>query len=402
MKDLILHSLKMRKVSTIAVLLSIALSTCLCLALGLTYGGVTKGIELSEERSGSDLMVVPLSARTSVTDTTLLFTGAPANVYMGTDVYDQIVAMEGVQKASPQFFSQTLDMGCCSVGEETRLIGVDFETDFVVTPLLSQGTDGLKDNEIVCGSAVAGVDTGQMRILGEDFTIVEVLSDTGGELDDCIVMNIDKARDLARRMPDFYEIFGDVGEPEELITTVVIAADEDDPPAYATLCSNIRKIDGIALVENSEAIDAAQKQLRSVFVLLAVTTVAMVAITLLQLFARFYTCVWDRKAELALYRAVGADAGALRKMIGGEIGILVFGGCALGLVLGFVGQEMLQKLLIESLDFPFVAYGAGECILLVLAIVAAFVLIALLAVVWPLKQISHIDPSLAMQQGDID
>ena len=88
MKDLILHSLKMRKVGTVSVLISIALSTCLCLALGLTYGGVTKGIDLSEQRSGSDLMVVPLSARTSLTDTTLLFTGAPANVYMATDVYD--------------------------------------------------------------------------------------------------------------------------------------------------------------------------------------------------------------------------------------------------------------------------------------------------------------------------
>ena len=241
-----------------------------------------------------------------------------------------------------------------------------------------------------------------MRILGEEFEIVEVLPDTGGELDDCIVMDIQTARELAKKMPDYDEIFEGLGDPEKLISTVVIDANEEDPPSYATLCSNIRKISGIALVENSEAIDAAQKQLRSVFVLLAVTTVAMVVITLLQLFARFYTCVWDRKAELALYRAVGADAGALRKMIGGEIGILVLGGCALGLVLGFVGQGMLQKMLIESLEFPFVAYGIGESALLALAIVAAFVLIAFLAVVWPLKQISRIDPSLAMQQGDID
>ncbi|MDY4986944.1 MAG: ABC transporter permease, partial [Eggerthellaceae bacterium] len=248
----------------------------------------------------------------------------------------------------------------------------------------------------------SGVDTGKMRILGEEFEIVEVLPDTGGELDDCIVMDIQTARELAKKMPDYDEIFEGLGDPEKLISTVVIDANEEDPPAYATLCSNIRKISGIALVENSEAIDAAQKQLRSVFVLLAVTTVAMVVITLLQLFARFYTCVWDRKAELALYRAVGADAGALRKMIGGEIGILVLGGCALGLVLGFVGQGMLQKMLIESLEFPFVAYGIGESALLALAIVAAFVLIAFLAVVWPLKQISRIDPSLAMQQGDID
>ena len=402
LKDLILHSLKMRKVGTVSVLISIALSTCLCLALGLTYGGVTKGIDLSEQRSGSDLMVVPLSARINLTDTTLLFTGAPANVYMGMDVYEQIASMDGVEKASPQFFSQTLDMGCCSVGEETRLIGVDFATDFVVTPLLSQPIDGLASNQIIAGGNVSGVDTGKMRILGEEFEIVEVLPDTGGELDDCIVMDIQTARELAKKMPDYDEIFEGLGDPEKLISTVVIDANEEDPPSYATLCSNIRKISGIALVENSEAIDAAQKQLRSVFVRLAVTTVAMVVITLLQLFARFYTCVWDRKAELALYRAVGADAGALRKMIGGEIGILVLGGCALGLVLGFVGQGMLQKMLIESLEFPFVAYGIGESALLALAIVAAFVLIAFLAVVWPLKQISRIDPSLAMQQGDID
>lgn len=403
LKELILHSLKMRKVGTISVLASIALSTALCLALGLTYGGVTKGIDLCEARSGSDMMVVPLSARTSITDTSLLFTGAPAPIYMDEDVYEQVASIEQAVQASPQFFSQTLDAGCCSLGGETRLVGIDFDTDFVVTPLLEEPIDTLGDYELICGGNVPSAEPGaEMMILGETYTVKEVLPDTGGELDDCIVVDIDRARELAYKIPDFEDIFGDVGNPENLISAVVVDAKDEDEHEYAMLAANIRKISGVALVENSETIDTAQKQLKSVFVLLAVTTVAMVAITLLQLFARFYTCVWDRKAELALYRAVGADASSLRKMIGGEIGVLVAGGCALGLVLGFIAQGLLQNLLIDSLDFPFVAVGASGSVLLCLGIVAAFALIALLAVLWPLKQISRIDPSLAMQQGDID
>lgn len=403
MKELILHSLKMRKVGTASILISIALSTSLCLALGLIYGGVTKGVELSEARSGSDLMIVPLQARTTVSDTTLLFTGAPAPIYMEEDVYDQIAALDGVENVSSQFFSQTLDAGCCSVGEEVRMIGVDFDTDFVVSPLLEEKIDGLGDHEIITGGNVAvSKSNPELVIMGETYTVKGVLPDTGGELDDCIIIDIDCAREMASEIEDYKEIFAEEGDPEGLISAVIVNADEDDRESYMSLVREIRKIDGIALIENSEAIDIAQKQLKSVFVLLAVATVAMVAVTLLQLFARFYTCVWDRKAELALYRAVGADSGMLRKMIGGEIGVLVAGGCVLGLVVGFIAEGMLQKILIASLDFPFAEFGIGGSALLAIAIVLAFALVAFLAVFWPLKQISRIDPSLAMQQGDID
>ena len=47
MKSLIIHSLKMHKVQTISVTLSIMLSVAAGFALFLIYGGVTKGVEVT-------------------------------------------------------------------------------------------------------------------------------------------------------------------------------------------------------------------------------------------------------------------------------------------------------------------------------------------------------------------
>lgn len=52
---------------------------------------------------------------------------------------DTIRSFDGVERATPQFFSQTLNASCCSATDETRLIGVDFQDDFIVTPLLPAG-----------------------------------------------------------------------------------------------------------------------------------------------------------------------------------------------------------------------------------------------------------------------
>ena len=92
----------------------------------------------------------------------------------------------------------------------------------------------------------------------------------------------------------------------------------------------------------------------------------------------------------------------MRKLIGGEIGVLVGSGLIGGLVLGFVCQFALISLMEEGLSFPFVALSPLSCAGLVLGVVLVFALLSLIAIAWPLSQIAKLDPSTAMQQGDID
>ena len=90
MRRLIAHSLKMRKVLTASVVLAVAVSVMALFALGLTYGGVQQGVRASAERGGAQIMVVPRDAAADVSDTALLFTGAPAPVYFPVSTAEAI------------------------------------------------------------------------------------------------------------------------------------------------------------------------------------------------------------------------------------------------------------------------------------------------------------------------
>lgn len=409
MKQLILRSLRMHKVQSVSIALTVMLSAAVLTTFGLVYGGTMKGVQLSEEQGGADVMAVPADAANYLTDTELLYTGAPAPIYMSADKVDKITDGEGVERITPQFYGQTLNSACCSSTGATRLIGIDFDTDFIVKPLVPQGTFEKVDREhcIIVGSQVGGVYNNTLRILGSDYTVVAVMEETGTSFDASIVADIDLVRSLARTTPGYEDVWERYGDPSGLVSCFMIDVADDAPGAKEganmTAVTGRVKLAGYCTpIVRSEVVGESQAQLRSVFALLAAAALIMVVVTLLQLFSRFYSCVWDRKAELSLYRAIGASIADVRKLIGGEIGVLVGSGLIAGLCLGFVCQFALVGLMEEGLSFPYVALEPLACAGLVLGVAAVFALLSLVSVAWPLSQIAKLDPSTAMQQGDID
>lgn len=402
MRSLILHSIKMRKVQTISIMVSVGLSVALALVLGLIYGGVTRGIDMSVERGGADLLVVPKDARSHLSGSELLYTGVPAPLYMDEEIVQTIRDLDGVERATTQFFSQTLNASCCSATDETRLIGVDFADDFVVTPLLSPGSpEVLSDDQVMVGSQVNGISNGQLYIYGKPYEVVATMAQSGGDLDHSIIMDIDAARRISAETDGLDQTWERYGQPEGLISAIMVDATED-PEAYEKLKIKLNLTDGISYIENSETAEQAEDQLRSVFVLLAGAAIVMIVVTLLQLFARFYSCVWERKSELALYRAIGASRSDIRALIGGEVAFVVAVGVIAGLALGAILYEALLGLLLDSMAFPYISLDAGAIALLIGVVILLFALISFLSILWPLRQVGRLDPSLAMQQGDID
>lgn len=152
----------------------------------------------------------------------------------------------------------------------------------------------------------------------------------------------------------------------------------------------------------SEVADKSINQLQSVFFLLIVAAAIMGIVVLLQLFARFYSSVWDRKSGLALYRAVGASKKDLRALIVGEVQTLVGAGFVIGASLGFAAQAALLGVMQEGLAFPYMAPGALLSVLIVVVVAVALEAVSLVSIIVPLRQIERLDPSMAMQQGDID
>ena len=399
-----MHSIRMHKVQSVSIAVSVALSVMILVTFGLVYGGVMQGVDASEKQGGADVMAVPKDALQYIGDTELLYTGAPAAVYMPKDVVDEIASAEGVQKASPQFFGQTLNSGCCSTTGETRLIGIDKASDFVVSGLAGEEVvQALDEHSVIVGSAVGGVFNNTLKIYYEEYNVIGTMAETGTEFDSSIVADIDVVRSISRGMEGYEHFWEKHGDPDGLISCVMVDVDDENPEAALTAATAKINLSGVASpLVRSQIVDKSRNQLKSVFLLLLVAAILMAIVTLLQLFARFFSTVWDRKSELALYRAIGASKSDLRKLIVGEMGVLVGTGVIVGIILGFIAQVGLLSVLRDGLSFPYLALGPGPSLALEAGVVVIFALVSLASIIWPLHQIGRLDPSTAMQQGDID
>lgn len=403
-KQLIAHGLKMHKVQSASIAVSVALSVMLLVTFGLLYGGVQQGIEVSKSQGGADVMAIPTDALSYIDDTELLYTGAPAPVYMDDAIVGELAAVEGVSQISAQFYGQTLNSGCCSTTGETRLIGIDTQTDFVVRALAgAAAVEALGEHKVIIGSKVAGVYDNELTIYNEKYTVVATMAETGTGFDASIIGDIDLVRNLSRSLEGYEHYWERHGDPANLVSCVMIdLAEGDDGTALTAVQARINLSGTASPLVRSEIVDKSSGQLQSVFFLLVVAAALMAVITLLQLFARFYSSVWDRKGELALYRAVGASKANLRKLILGEMGALVACGVVMGTVLGLAAQSVLLGVMQNGLAFPYLPLGLGASVGLIAVVVIAFALVSLVSTIVPLRQIGHLDPSAAMQQGDID
>lgn len=116
---------------TVAITLLTIMSFVLVLGVFTAMG---QGLELSEQRLGADVIFLPEEVDTEGYE--LLFTAQPESHYMDSSIFEQIAAMDEVAQVSPQFYSQTIGGdSCCDLGESMRIVGVDMETDFILTRL---------------------------------------------------------------------------------------------------------------------------------------------------------------------------------------------------------------------------------------------------------------------------
>ena len=399
MWKMVLQSLKMRTAQVVSMMLTVAISVMVILATVLIYGGIDAGIKLTEQRGGADLMVMPNEASGFLADSDILFTGVPAAIYMDASLVDQIAGLDYVERVSGQFYGQSLNDSCCSTTTETRLIGVDFDTDWVVRSFAHADlSEGLAPDEIVVGCDVGGYEGGSGSLLGHEVRAVDTLDRSGSELDHSIIMDIDAVRQLSTEKEGFDHLWEEYGQPAGLVSTVLVDVEDGKE---SILASRIMRLGNVSVVQRSALIDQAQGNMQSLFVVLIVFAVLMAVAAVLQYVSRFYSLVWERKSELALYRALGATKGDLMRIIGGEALAITVVGLVAGTVLGFVFSGILLALMQDGGAFPFAALAPPLQAGVVAAIAVFFIAVALLVTLIPMRQVSRIDPASAMSQTDI-
>lgn len=398
---LVIQSVKQRKVQSIALCATIAVSVAAFVALLLLGGGVYQGIELSGERSGAQILCVPSDAEDQLEDTDILFTGAPVSAYIDESIADQIRQVDGVDAVTTQFYGQTLGQACCSPDEATKIIGYDATTDWVIKPFCeTQFSGDLADDEVIVGANVSGYKRGKGLILGHDVVVKSTLAPTGTYLDSSIIMNRKAVREMSKETQEFNHLWEKYGDPDTLCSAILV---KTDPQKASSIAGKIKRYapgNYVTLVQSS-VLEKTQKSFDVIFAVMLGCAIALIFASVLQLVARFSTLVWDRRSELALFRALGATKSNLASLICGEAFFLTGVGAIIGGALGFTIYYAMLQTMQKNTAFPFSPLDPAQMTIGILVIVLVFFIVTLLAIIPPLRQSSNIDPASAMNQVDI-
>lgn len=400
MHKLIINNITKRRLQSTSLLLSVLISTAVLFTLAETYLGVSKGIATSQARLGADIMLVPDAAEDMLDATELLFTGAPAPIYMDESVVEKILEIDGVTGVTTQFYGQTLSEACCSPGNVSRLVGIDFETDWVVKPWLQeQNVQSLAADEIIIGSEITGFEDGTGLIRGNTVHVKGVLEPTGTGLDYCVLMDIHTVRSLMENTEEFAISKDLYGDAEKIVSTILI---DTQPDRIKSVSIRLRALDHVHVIATDQILSKVSGQMQIVFLILLAAAALLCLCTAIQLFDRFYTMAWDRRNELGLYRALGASERDLKTLLLGEAAVFSVGGSLLGIGCGILLSQLFIHVMETHSAFPFIVPPVSVLLLVSVGLTAVFILISLLAILVPLRQTAKIDPMLAMQKKDID
>ena len=213
----------------------------------ILISSMQRGMQVLESRLGADVVVMPASARTQFNINSVLLQGTPGYFYMDAKVMDQVAAIQGVERVSPQLFLASMTADCCSAS--LQIVGFDPATDFVIQPWIKETYDGkIEDGDIVIGCNVRFTEDRMLKFFDVECRVVAQLAKTGSNLDNAVYANADTVRRLIAssqsRGMNQYNSF----DPDKVISTVLVKVKEghDIEKVRDDIKVNVRHIKAVA------------------------------------------------------------------------------------------------------------------------------------------------------------
>lgn len=362
---------------------------------------VNQGLALSRERLGADAILMPKYSNAKGDD--LLFTAMPENIYMPIEVVEQAKQLKGVAAMSPQFYCQTLALGCCDPGEEARIIGYDPETDFILKPYLDEEhQNGINEEQIIIGHGYEDEDLIGMNymILGRIFKVVAALQPTGTGMDSTFFMDWRTAQDMCLESEVLRQDWTK-RDPHDYISVIMIKFEEGvDPEAF------VRQVEESGMeakcLLTGETISSLQSQLEVTMQVMFVLWAASLLIAVLSLVGRFNALAKERKKEIGLLRAIGLKKGQVFGLIIGETCTMALMGGVLGSGIALICMGPVIEILKNAFKLSPSVWTTSLALLCGAAGVVLAVALGFAAAVSPAWKSASMDPQAAITQGEVN
>lgn len=360
--------------------------------------GLERGLEVGTQRLGADIVVLP--GQIEAKPEQVLYTGLPLNIYMNKARYEDILKIEGVKQATPQFFTRTAEAMCCGLVSAGRVVGLDSATDFVVKPWMRSGVDRhLSSHDIIVGANIDVTAGNPVLVRGELFEVLEKLEPTGTGIDDSAFINMQTARRLAKESPDLKHLWLDK-KPEQLVSAILVRV--EGPGDLLSVAEAIDRLPGINAITTSQVVQDTRQRMGMVTTLLYALTGVLWLVSLMSLIGRFASAVVERKTEIGVLRALGAGQLNVFSLILLEAGCLALLSSLLGLGAGWLTSNYVVGWITSGTTLPFLSLPFIEAAQLSLWCLLAAAATVLISAMLPAYRATSLDPARAIALGELE
>jgi putative ABC transport system permease protein len=298
-----LKNIRGNTVKSLTIFLCVLWVAAFFVATTLIVGGAQSSLESGLERLGADILVLPEGAQNTIESALLM--GTPVKLWMPEENLGRITQVQGVVKASPQIYLQSLfGAHCCAVSEMFMVV-FDPETDFSVTPWLEENLGrGLAKGEVIGGTYVF-LPEGEEYIMlyGYNLDLQGTLEPTGIGIDKTLFMTKETATELARWSTK--TAIQPLEVPLDSISSVLVRVEPGvDPHAVAVQIAH--DVEGVVAIESPNLFGRFRQQMLGLLWVFVVMLSLSYVVSALLIGLVFSMAAHERRREMALLRATGA------------------------------------------------------------------------------------------------
>ncbi|MDR0376397.1 MAG: ABC transporter permease [Spirochaetaceae bacterium] len=396
---LALRNLKAKPVRSVCLAVIVAV-----LAFTLFGGAVlamnfSRGLDIMTKRFGADLMVVPEGAAENAQ--AVLLRGEPRYFYFDSGIVETLAGMEGIARASAQFFLTSLAESCCDA--RLQLIAYDPSTDFVLQPWFAeQYTGRIEDGQVVAGSRITLSRTNSIRLLNHTYPVAARLSKSASGLDTSVFMTMNTMRQLiAQAKAEGYDFLAvqDREMRQMNISAVLVKTAPGQNPR--TLAAAIRRANaGVEVLVSQSVFSSIGETLSGFISYIRLFSVLLWILAILILTVAFSGSIHERKKEFAILRVLGATRKKLAALALWESFLAGIAGGVAGITLACIIIFPFSVLIGESLGLPYLAASPLTVTLIALSCLFLSALTGPLASLHGALKISRAETYFTMREGE--
>jgi putative ABC transport system permease protein len=361
----------------------------------LLLRGAATSLELAVDRLGAEIVVVPEGAQTEMEGALLM--GVPAQFWMPAETVEKLLAVPGVEAASPQIYLATLvGASCCSVSE-MFMVAYDPETDFTVRPWLERELPaGLGLGEVIGGDYIFATE-GKDGILvyGDLVRLMGNMEPTGTGLDQTLFFTLETAYMLSRG--SYTLALEPLAIPPNQVSAVLLQTEPGT--STAEIAREIyRTVPGVHPIQTTNLFQSSRLQLRGLLNAVTIVMALILPLAIVLIGLVYHVAAQERRRELGVLRALGATRRFVSSSLLAEAGLLALCGASVGAFLAALALYLFRKLIMTSLGVPFLLPSPASLALQVGIGLLLAMLSVVLAALLPAVSISRQEPALAMRE----